>query len=134
RMAPRSAGQLVAVMKAGGGVGATSLAVQSGLMVAARSGTAASVCFADLDLQFGSAALYLDMAESLTVSDCLAVGEFLGDTQFATALAAHRSGMRLLAAPREVTALDALTQQLTDAILTALLRDFTVTVADMPPV
>jgi len=134
RMAPRSAGQLVAVMKAGGGVGATSLAVQSGLMVAARSGTAASVCFADLDLQFGSAALYLDMAESLTVSDCLAVGEFLGDTQFATALAAHRSGMRLLAAPREVTALDALTPQLTDALLTALLRDFTVTVADMPPV
>jgi len=133
-VAPRSAGQLVAVLKAGGGVGATSLAVQAGLMAAVRAGEAGSVCFADLDLQFGSAALYLDMAEALTVSDCLAVGEFLGDTQFATALAAHRSGMRLLAAPRDVTALDALTPQLTDALLTALRRDFTLTIADLPPV
>src|SRR4051812_17009993 len=89
RGGPRSTGQLVAVLKAGGGVGATSLAVQAGFMAAARAGGAGGVCFADLDLQFGSAALYLDMAEALTVSDCLAVGEFLGDTQFATALAAH---------------------------------------------
>jgi pilus assembly protein CpaE len=132
--ASRPAGQLVAVLKAGGGVGATSLAVQAGLMAAVRVGRAGNVCFADLDLQFGSAALYLDMAEALTVSDCLAVGEVLGDTQFATALAAHRSGMRLLAAPRDVTALDALTPQQTDSLLTALRRDFTLTIADLPPV
>lgn len=133
REASRPAGQLVAVLKAGGGVGATSLAVQAGIMAAGRMG-AGKVCLADLDLQFGSAALYLDMAEALTVSDCLAVGEFLGDTQFATALAAHASGMRLLAAPREVTALDALTPQSTDSLLTALRRDFALTVADLPPV
>jgi len=121
------------VLKAGGGVGATSLAVQAGIMAAGQVGRG-GVCFADLDLQFGSAALYLDMAEALTVSDCLAVGEFLGDTQFATALAAHGSGMRLLAAPRDVTALDALTPQLTDSLLTALRRDFALTIADLPPV
>ena len=130
----RAAGQLVAVLKAGGGVGATSLAVQAGIMAAARAGETAGVCLADLDLQFGSAALYLDMAEALTVSDCLAVGEFLGDTQFATALASHGSGMRLLAAPRDVTALDALTPQLTDTLLTALRRDFPLTIADLPSV
>ena len=133
REASRPIGQLVAVLKAGGGVGATSLAVHAGIMAAGRIG-AGGVCFADLDLQFGSAALYLDMAEALTVSDCLAVGEFLGDTQFATALAAHGSGMRLLAAPREVTALDALTPQSTDSLLTALRRDFALTIADLPPV
>jgi pilus assembly protein CpaE len=131
REASRPVGQLVAVLKAGGGVGATSLAVQAGIMAA---GGAGGVCFADLDLQFGSAALYLDMAEALTVSDCLAVGEVLGDTQFATALAAHKSGMRLLAAPRDVTALDALAPQLTDSLLTALRRDFRLTIADLPPV
>ena len=133
REASRPIGQLVAVLKAGGGVGATSLAVQAGIMAARQVGRG-GVCFADLDLQFGSAALYLDMAEALTVSDCLAVGEFLGDTQFATALAAHGSGMRLLAAPRDVTALDALTPQLTDSLLTALRRDFALTIADLPPV
>jgi pilus assembly protein CpaE len=62
------------------------------------------------------------------------VGEVLGDTQFATALAAHKSGMRLLAAPRDVTALDTLTPQLTDSLLTALRRDFPLTIADLPPV
>jgi len=133
REASRPAGQLVAVLKAGGGAGATSLAVQAGIMAAGRVGSG-GVCFADLDLQFGSAALYLDMAEALTVSDCLAVGEVLGDTQFATALASHGSGMRLLAAPREVTALDALTPQLTDSLLMALRRDFALTIADLPPV
>lgn len=134
RGTPRHGGQLVAVLKAGGGAGATSLAVQAGIMAAARAGEAGGICFADLDLQFGCAALYLDMAEALTVSDCLAVGEFLGDTQFATALAAHGSGMRLLAAPRDVTALDALTPQLTDALLTALRRDFALTIVDLPSV
>jgi len=51
-----------------------------------------------------------------------------------TALAAHRSGLRLLAAPRDVTALDALTPQLADALLTALRRDFALTIADLPSV
>lgn len=134
RGAPRPAGQLVAVLKAGGGVGATSLAVQAAIMVALRAGEAGRVCLADLDLQFGGAALYLDMADALTVTDCLAVGEFLGDTQFATALAAHESGIRLLAAPRDVAALDALTPHQADALLTALRRDFALTIADLPSV
>jgi pilus assembly protein CpaE len=134
RGAPRPAGQLVAVLKAGGGVGATSLAVQAAIMAASKAGEAGRVCLADLDLQFGSASLYLDMADALTVTDCLAVGEFLGDTQFATALAAHGSGIRLLAAPRDVAALDALTPQQADALLTALRRDFALTIADLPSV
>ncbi len=134
RGAPRPAGQLVAVLKAGGGVGATSLAVQSAIMAASRAGGTGRVCLADLDLQFGGAALYLDMADALTVTDCLAVGEFLGDTQFATALAAHESGIRLLAAPRDVAALDALTAHQADALLTALRRDFSLTIADLPSV
>ena len=134
RGTPRAAGQLVAVLKAGGGVGATALAVQAAIMASARAGEPGRVCFADLDLQFGSAALYLDMADALTVTDCLAVGDVLGDTQFATALAAHGSGVRLLGAPRDITALDALTPQLTDALLTALRRDFALTIADLPSV
>jgi len=134
RSAPRPAGQMVAVLKAGGGVGATSLAVQAAIMAASKAGEVGRVCFADLDLQFGSGALYLDMNDALTVADCLAVGEFLGDTQFATALAAHSSGIRLLAAPRDVAALESLNPQLTDALLTALKRDFALTIADLPSV
>lgn len=134
RKAARPAGQLVVMLKAGGGVGATSLAVQSSLISAARSGNLGRICFADLDLQFGSAAFQYDMADALTVTDCVAVGEVLKDTQFTTALAAHKSGIRVLAAPRDVTPLDALTPDLADALFTALKRGFALTVADLPSV
>jgi pilus assembly protein CpaE len=130
----RKSGQVVAVLKAGGGVGATSLAVQAAHILAERGGKSSRVCFADLDLQFGAAALYFDVGEALTVTDCIAVGEFLGETQFATALAAHKSGVRVLAGPRELTALDTMTPQLAEALVSGLRRDFALTIIDMPSV
>ena len=72
--------------------------------------------------------------EALTVADCLAVGEFLGETQFATALSAHKSGVRVLAAPRELTALDTLTPHSTEALDRGLRRDFAPTILDLPSV
>lgn len=128
----RRAGQVVALLKAGGGVGATSLGVQAAHLLAARGGADAKICFADLDLQFGAAALYFDLEEVLTVTDCVAVGDLLGETQFATALGAHKSGIRVLAAPRDVTALDALTPPLVDALIGGLRRDFALTILDLP--
>lgn len=130
----RKQGQIVALLKAGGGVGATSLGVQAAHQLAARGGTDRKICFADLDLQFGTAALCFDLNDPLTVTDCVAVGEVLEETQFATALAAHKSGIRVLAAPREATALDALTPQMVEALVRGLRRDFALTVMDLPSV
>jgi pilus assembly protein CpaE len=130
----RQSGQVVAMLKAGGGVGATSLAVQASYLLASRAGGGAKLCFADLDIQFGAGALYFDLSEILTVTDCLAVGDLLGETQFATALGAHKSGIRVLAAPRDVTPLDVLSPPLTDALIGGLRRDFSLTVLDLPPV
>ena len=130
----RPKGQIVALLKAGGGVGATSLGVQAGYQLAAKAGAEPRICFADLDLQFGTAALNFDLNEALTVTDCVAVGEVLGETQFATALAAHKSGIRVLAAPREATSLDILTPQLVEALVRGLRRDFALTVLDLPSI
>jgi pilus assembly protein CpaE len=130
----RKQGQIVALLKAGGGVGATSLGVQMAHQLAARAGTDRKICFADLDLQFGTAALCFDLNDALTVTDCVAVGEVLEETQFATALAAHKSGIRVLAAPREATALDALTPQMVEALVRGLRRDFALTILDLPSV
>ena len=130
----RRSGQVVALLKAGGGVGATSLAVQAAHLLAERAGEAAGICFADLDIQFGSGALYFDLDGGLTVTDCVAVGDLLEETQFATALAKHKSGVRLLAAPRDVTALDSLTPKLVAALIGGLRRDFALTILDLPSV
>jgi len=134
RESGRRQGQIVALLKAGGGVGATSLGVQAAYQLAAKAGADSKVCFADLDLQFGTAALCFDLNEALTVTDCAAVGEVLEETQFATALAAHKSGVRVLAAPREATPLDILTPQLVEALLRGLRRDFALTILDLPSV
>ncbi len=128
----RKAGQVVAILKAGGGVGATSLSVQAAHLLAGRTGPHGRICYADLDLQFGAGALYFDLNEALTVTDCAAVGEVLEETLFATALAAHKSGVRVLAAPREATALDTLTPQLVEGLLRGLRRDFVLTILDLP--
>jgi pilus assembly protein CpaE len=122
-------GRLVAVLKAGGGVGATALSVQAAATLAKGGG---GVCVADLDLQFGAAAIYLDLPDAVTVTDCLSSGASLLDTPFATALATHRTGVRLLAAPRDIVPLETLGPQEAEALLTALRRDFALTIIDLP--
>lgn len=122
-------GEVVAVLKAGGGVGATTLAVQVAAMLAQRG--AGAVCLADLDLQFGSAGLYLDLPEAVTIADCLSSGS-LTDTPFAAALATHRTGARLLAAPRDMVALETLSAPDISALVAGLRRDFALTVVDLP--
>lgn len=124
-------GQIVAILKAGGGVGATALAVQAGAMLSEK-GT--RVCVADLDLQFGAAAVYLDMQEAATVTDCLAAGPGLKDMAFAGLLAKHRSGLSLLAAPHQLTPLETLAPAQTETLLTGLRRDFELTILDLPSV
>ncbi|HUO91424.1 MAG TPA: hypothetical protein VMU22_00810 [Rhizomicrobium sp.] len=130
----RRPGQVVALLKAGGGVGATSLGVQAARILAASAADAHKICFADLDLQFGAAALYFDLAEALSVSDCFNVGNDLAEARLASALATDRSGVHVLAAPQEPTALDALTPQLTGALIGGLRRDFALTILDLPSV
>jgi pilus assembly protein CpaE len=130
----RKPGQVVALLKAGGGVGATSLGVQAAITLASNAGQGPRVCFADLDLQFGLAALYFDLTEALSITECVSVGDLLAETQFATTLAAHSSGVRVLAGPRDLTPLDLLTPQLAESLVSGLRRDFALTILDLPSV
>lgn len=126
----RRSGEVTAVLKAGGGVGATSLCVQTGFLLAQRA--AGAVCIADLDLQFGAAGLYMDLPDAVSIIDCLSSGSGLADTPYASALAAHRSGVRLLASPREIVPLETLNPDLADALVRGLRRDFALTLMELP--
>ena len=70
-------GEVVAFLKAGGGVGSTALAVQLAAMLAPR--LTGKLCIADLDLQFGAVGLYLDMPEAVTITDLMSAGQSLVD-------------------------------------------------------
>ncbi len=125
-------GEVVVFLKAGGGVGATALATQVAAILAIRNG--GGVCLADMDIQFGTAALYLDMPDTVTLQDLLASGEDLEDTPFATALGVHPTGARVLAAPQEVVALETVSPSQADAVVKGLRRDFVLTLIDLPSV
>jgi pilus assembly protein CpaE len=130
----KAGGEIVAVLKAGGGVGATAVSVQVATLLAERAGEAPRVCLADLDLQFGAAAFYLDLGDAVTISDCLGAGMALGETPFNTQLSAHRTGVRVLAAPRELTPLEFITPPIVDALFEGLRRNFALSVVDLPSV
>jgi pilus assembly protein CpaE len=132
--AGKAGGEIVAVLKAGGGVGATALSVQLAALLAQQAGDVPRVCLADLDLQFGAAAFYLDLGDAVTISDCLSAGVSLGETPFNTQLAAHRTGVRVLAAPRELTPLEFITPPIVDALFEGLRRNFALSIIDLPSV
>jgi len=122
-------GQVYAFLKAGGGSGATSLATQTGVVLAQNGGK--RVCVVDLDIQFGQAAFYLDVHGSVSMAEVLSAGD-IAEIGFDTALPTHASGLRVLAAPPEFMPLEALTPHHIDALLGALRRKFDVVLLDLP--
>ena len=124
-------GKVVGLLKAGGGVGATVLGIQLAHSLAARVD---GVCFADLDVQFGQAALKLDIEDAMTVTDILSGAGALGELALSTVLKGHRSGVKLLAAPRDLTPLEAIAPQDLEGLMKSLRREFAVTLVDLPGV
>ena len=108
------------------------LACQSAAMIASRGG--AQVCLADLDLQGGDAAIQLDLPKSASIADLLSLGSGLEETAFQEVLGKHGSGLRLLAAPEDIMALDTVSPDQIEGLVNGLRRDFEVTFIDLPPV
>jgi pilus assembly protein CpaE len=90
--------QILAFLPAAGGVGATTLAIQTTLtMLAGKEKTTA--CLVDLDFQNGSCAFHLDV-EALLDLDAIGPNPQRLDAQlFEVMLSPHPSGMMVLASP-----------------------------------
>ena len=95
--APRKVGVVIAFAHGKGGVGATTLAAN---VAAALAADGKSVVLIDLNLQFGTAAMFFDLAPRATIVE-FARGDVTRVTEedFAPFLAEHKSGVRILAAP-----------------------------------
>jgi len=124
-----NSGRLIALIKAGGGVGATALGTQLTVILAGRT---ERVCFADLDVQFGIGALALDIEDGMTLADVMRGAGALEDAPLKSALATHASGAKLLSAPRELMPLEAIDRDDVDGLMKALRREFAITLLDMP--
>lgn len=95
--APRKLGVVIAFAHGKGGVGATTLAAN---VAAALAADGKSVVLIDLNLQFGTAAMFFDLRPRATIVE-FARGDITRVTEedFAQYLADHNSGVRILAAP-----------------------------------
>lgn len=121
-------GKTATFVRAIGGVGATALATQAGCLWAETK----SVCLVDFDVQFGSAALYLDIKSQLGLVDLIEARDQLDVDLLRSVAMRHESGLHVIAGPNEVMPLDILTPQLVSSILTTASQAFDIILVDLP--
>ena len=130
--APRQ-GSVIAFLKAGGGAGASTLAVQSACLLASRNKSERGrVCLLDLDLQFGTGALYLDLDNRVGLANLLESPERLDPELLHSVMGQHECGLDLLAAPRDMIALDALTPAVVEQCLKLARSEYGTVFLDLP--
>lgn len=129
----RSPSRVVAFLKAGGGAGATSLAVHTAASLAARkSQEEPEVCLLDLDMQFGTAALALDLDDRVCLTDLLEARERIDGALLRSVMGHHESGLDVLAAPRSLLPLDTLSKDFADDCLALARAEYRTVVLDLP--
>lgn len=126
-------GQVISVLKAGGGVGATALAAQMALSMQSQD-EAAPVVVLDLDLQFGAVGLYLDLPNRRSVVDIMESGSRLDAALFHSVMYKHTSGLNVLSAPKSIVPLETLKPDSAAALIDMARADFQTVIVDLPAV
>jgi pilus assembly protein CpaE len=127
---PQRQRKIISFIKPCGGLGATSLAVQTAYTLAAAGKN--GVCLLDFDLQFGNAALYLDVDNHLNLFNIIDAPDRLDGSFLRGLMAHHPSGIDVLPGPQFVVPLDALTPDLAVRILDIAAAEYEYVVVDMP--
>jgi pilus assembly protein CpaE len=123
-------GKLITVMGSSGGVGATTLAVNLAVELAALD--AGRVVLVDLDYRFGQVATLLDVDPIYTVADLCGSPEQLETQVIERALVRHASGVHVLARPSHFAQADTITAASCVGLLSGLLQHAAYVIADGP--
>lgn len=127
------ASPVLSFIRAAGGMGATTLAVHTAFaLLHDEVGARRDVCLIDLDLQFGNAALYLDLENGRGLVDIIRTPGRLDGALLRGAMAQHKNGLSILTAPNIPVPLDALQPDVTTRILDVARQEFDVVVVDLP--
>ncbi|MHA6334648.1 AAA family ATPase [Qipengyuania sp. CAU 1752] len=123
---------VIAVTRALAGCGSTTVATHLAAMLADEDAEQPNVCLIDLDTQFGRAAEVLDLSPRRDLGDLLTAGKRLDAAFFRSITVNHHSGIALVAAPQDITPLEAIEVERLDAILRTARREFDFVVVDTP--
>jgi pilus assembly protein CpaE len=128
---PTGGGKVVTFLHAGGGAGATTLAVNFACKVREENDDA-RVAILDLDIQFGQVAINMDLKNSHGVLDLLENPDRLDAMFVENVMTHHKSGVDVLVAPDVLVALDAIEPELVARIIGVLTELYDYVVIDMP--
>ena len=129
-----SSGQVITIGRAKGGMGATTLAVNLALSLIEPIGKEEPkrVCLLDFDLQFGDAALYLDLDPRSDLLEIVQKPTRLDTALLLSAMTEHKSGLEVLQAPVEPMPLDALRTETVGRVIDLAQQEFDYVVVDLP--
>ena len=125
--------KIVSIIKSEGGVGATALLSQLATRFAAGETAAGrEACLLDLDVQFGDAAFQLGLHPALTFSDLVDAGKRLDGELLRSIAVEHMSGLKVIAAPRQIMPLEMLTSDQLLAMVDLATEEFGTVFVDLP--
>lgn len=127
----QSAGAVLTFSHAGGGAGASTLAVNAAVTLQ-RLDKDKRVCLIDLDLQYGSVGSLLDLNAHSPVLDIVGEPGRLDPDMLDALMLEHPLGLRVLTAPECAIPLDAVDAETVDSILALASHMFDVVVVDLP--
>lgn len=135
---PVAAGRVVTFLKAGGGVGATTAAVNLAALAARgapkQKRPARSTALLDLDLQFGDADIALNLEPRSNLLDVIRAQSRFDGRFLQGAMTEHGSGLRVLPVAQKVVPLDALSADFAADIVRQSARLHERTFVDLPSV
>ena len=123
-------GQILTVFSTKGGVGKTFVAAN--LAVALAQQSKGKVVLLDLDLDFGNAALALNIVPRYTISDVINEIRSLDQDLLESYLVPHRSGIKILPANAQPQIAEFISAEHVEIILKVLQQAYDYVVVDMP--
>lgn len=125
--------KIVSCIKSVGGVGATAILTQLGLLFAEMEAKAGrEACLIDLDVQFGDSAFQLGLRPKLSLVDLLEAGSRRDGDLLRATTTAHSSGLQVIAAPPEMMPLEALSSEQLIDIVELAAQEFGTVFIDLP--
>jgi pilus assembly protein CpaE len=120
--------QIYSFMPAVGGAGATTIAIQTAMLLLSSGST----CLVDLEFQHGACADHLDMEPRLNLSEIEPRPERLDHQLLEVMLSHHGSGLALVAAPNRPAEMRSFDPEMVTRLLDLVSTHFDYVVIDMP--
>jgi len=125
---------VLSFIRPSGGLGATSLAIQTAYELAnpANKKDKASVCLVDLDFAAGNSAIYLDLEPTFDMLEIARYPQRLDGGLLRAMTSVHGSGIEVLASPNQLVNHDSVTSDIVGTVLSAICELHEYVVIDLP--